>query len=305
MFPFRPERRGLRAGNLNMNIFFCTGRKGYNSGEGMGARGFSHSEEEGGSSMENQLTVALEEVQRLLTLEDLSGALGALSSLLRAVERHAREQGPSGTTWRVASLHHSVPTVVIAPDPATKTAAEAVQFVMSTVRRLETGERLNRSLTPPEEEALNRFASYAAHYRIHLRGEGPDDVVITTQTQKSLSQLRQGATREHGTVEGRLEMVTIRGRMECSVYDALTGHRVRCVFDDAMLNDLLACFGQQVVAEGEIVAHAGRVEMLQLERLRPAHPSQDISLDTYFGIGQDWFDKMPAADLVHRVWGLE
>lgn len=255
--------------------------------------------------MNHQLTMALEEVQRLLTLEDLSGTLGALSSLLRAVERHAREQGPAGTTWRVVSLHHSVPTVVVAPDPATNTAAEAVQFVISTLRRLEEGERLDWPLTQPEEEALNRFASYAAHYRIHLQGEGLDDVVITTQTQKSLSQLRQGATREHGTVEGRLEMVTIRGRMECSVYDVVTGHRVRCVFDDAMLKDLLACFGQQVVAEGEIVVQAGRVEMLQLERLRPTIPSQDISLDTYFGIGQDWFDKVSAGDLVHRVWGHE
>ena len=46
--------------------------------------------------MEHQLTVALEEVQRPLTLEDLSGTLDALSCLLRAAERHAPEYGPSG-----------------------------------------------------------------------------------------------------------------------------------------------------------------------------------------------------------------
>lgn len=54
-------------------------------------------------------------------------------------------------------------------------------------------------------------------------------------------------------------MVTIRGRQECGLYDAMMGHGVRCVFDDTMLKDLLRLFGHQVVAEGEITAYAGGV----------------------------------------------
>lgn len=67
--------------------------------------------------MENGLTLSLEETQSVLALEDLSGTLEALSKLLRAAEYRGRERGSSGATWRVVWLHHSVPTVVVAPDP--------------------------------------------------------------------------------------------------------------------------------------------------------------------------------------------
>lgn len=104
--------------------------------------------------MESQLTVALEEIQSQLAIEDLSGTLIALSHLLRAAERREREQGSSGTTWRVVSLHHSVPPVVIALDPVTRTAGAAVHRVIGTLRRIETGDRLNSPLTEQEAAGL-------------------------------------------------------------------------------------------------------------------------------------------------------
>ncbi len=251
--------------------------------------------------MENGLTLSLEEIQSVLALEDLSGTLEALSKLLRAVERRGRERESSGTIWRVVSLHHSVPTVVVAPDPATETAVAAAQFVMDTLRRLETGQRPERPLTKPEEDSLSRLTAYASRYRIRLNVEGTKDVVVTLQTQASLEAFKHAATYEQGTVEGHLEMVTIRGRMECSLYDDLT-NRVRCFFDEAMLKELLILFGQHVVAEGQITALAGRVDSLRLERLRQVANPQDISLDAYFGMGRDWFDEIPAGNLIHRAW---
>lgn len=252
--------------------------------------------------MENGLTLSLEETQSVLALEDLSGTLEALSKLLRAAEYRGRERGSSGATWRVVWLHHSVPTVVVAPDPPTDTAVAAARFVMGTVRRLETGQRPERSLTKPEEDSLSRLAAYASRYRLRLNVEGTEAVVVTLQTQTSLEAFKHAATYERGTVEGRLEMVTIRGRMECSLYDDLTGNRVRCYFDEVMLKELLFLFGQHVVAEGQITAVAGRVDSLRIEGLRQMDPPRDISLDAYFGMGRDWFDEVPAGTLVHRAW---
>lgn len=149
---------------------------------------------------------------------------------------------------------------------------------------------------------MSRLAAYASRYRLRLNVEGTEAVVVTLQTQTSLEAFKHAATYERGTVEGRLEMVTIRGRMECSLYDDLTGNRVRCYFDEVMLKELLFLFGQHVVAEGQITAVAGRVDSLRIEGLRQIDPPGDISLDAYFGMGRDWFDEVPAETLVHRAW---
>ncbi len=252
--------------------------------------------------MKNGLILSLQELHHVLVLEDLFGTLEAISKLLHSVERYGRERGSSGTTWRVVSLHHSVPTVVLAPDPVTEIAVDAIRFVTGTLQRLETGKSPDRPLTKPEEDSLGRLAGYASRYRMSLSGEGLGEVVVTHQTQASLDALKHVATDEYGAVEGHLEMVTIRGRMEGSLYDDLTGNRVRCIFDEAMLKELLVLFGQHVVAEGQITSVAGRVDSLRIERLRPLNKSQDISLDAYFGMGRDWFDEVPAESLIRRAW---
>ena len=118
----------------------------------------------------------------------------------------------------------------------------------------------------------------------------------------SLASDKTASIDEYGTIEGRLEMVTIRDRMECSVYDDLTDHRVRCFFKEDMLQGLLVKFGKRVVAVGQITSYAGRAETVRLESVQLAESPRDISMDTFFGLGRDWFDDISAANLVHGVW---
>lgn len=60
------------------------------------------------------------------------------------------------------------------------------------------------------------------------------------------------AHRATGSVEGRLEALTIHGRNSFTVFDTLTGHAVECRCDRETLDRAAAHLGKRLLVKGEI-----------------------------------------------------
>jgi len=61
-----------------------------------------------------------------------------------------------------------------------------------------------------------------------------------------------GTLTEEGFVEGTLEMISSRGGLHVSVWDALSDREVRCVVGPQMLDKVKAAFGRRVAVGGTI-----------------------------------------------------
>ncbi len=55
-----------------------------------------------------------------------------------------------------------------------------------------------------------------------------------------------------GAIEGRLQMISERGGLRFAVYDSLTDRRVRCYFDEDLLEKIIFAFGKRVNVYGMI-----------------------------------------------------
>lgn len=64
--------------------------------------------------------------------------------------------------------------------------------------------------------------------------------------------LREEEWEAWGSVEGYLQMVSIRHSPVCSIYDSLTDHRIECRYPDDMFSQVKEALGKRVLASGDL-----------------------------------------------------
>jgi hypothetical protein len=147
----------------------------------------------------------------------------------------------------------------IEAEPARKevkrtTVKRAVRAVTDGMTKLQ-----RRAVRPPFfSDAALREAKTLADLRpksvesIRFR-RGQKQVEVTGQLSVNVDELIGPKYEGLGTIEGTLEAITIHGRHEFSIYDALDNRRVRCTFGAAIpLAEIKAGFGGRVSAYGTI-----------------------------------------------------
>lgn len=75
---------------------------------------------------------------------------------------------------------------------------------------------------------------------------------VTHRSVGNVDQLLAGVMSAHGSVDGRLQMVTERGGLRFMLYDYLTDQGVRCTFNEEKLSEVTHLFGKRVEVFGEI-----------------------------------------------------
>jgi hypothetical protein len=68
--------------------------------------------------------------------------------------------------------------------------------------------------------------------------------------------LVRGTLRSLGSVEGRLEVLSVHQRTHATIYDSVTGRAVRCLFPEDELPLVMGAFGRRVMAHGLIWSNA-------------------------------------------------
>ncbi len=190
-------------------------------------------------------------------------AAGSWNALLRSVDREVAGGSRSNVTWVIESINKGSPLFVeliaqparaeVKPEVVKKTVgavAEGLRVIQQEARR--PAYFSDRSLESAKELAELHDQNLTV---IRVRN-GQASIDVTKRLSANVDELIGPKISSEGTVEGTLEVVSIHGRHEFSIFEPLTGNRVICTFPPEQLDRVMSAFGKRVAAFGEIFATA-------------------------------------------------
>ena len=112
--------------------------------------------------------------------------------------------------------------------------------------------------------------------------------------------------REFSSIDGLLDLISIRGRPHFSMQEHGTGQRVRCVFPDEMISTVKAALGHRVVVEG-LVHYRWDGAPLSVSGVTSLFIRQKSSkpLDEFIGCLPDFTGGIPPGDYIASMRGRE
>lgn len=208
-----------------------------------------------------------------ITLTQLLEAAEALADILRDVDTQTTQRAGGGLDWVIADMRGGSAHLEVYAAP--KDDRLPYRITEQVLRNFEQGMRIiaERSERPPyfTDNALKKARVLTALARqpgieavvVQLNGTR---VSFDRRIDANVRDLVEGDLQTIGSVEGTLEMVTIRGAKHFNVYDEVTDKAVRCYFPDRLLEAVRQAFGQRVLVHGVFtVKRTGEVSSLKVE----------------------------------------
>ncbi len=173
--------------------------------------------------------------------------------------------GTSTLVWSVESLGNSSKIVEAAPYLIHEDGVDnRVRIVSAFVEGMQKIS-LDKPVRPNyfSEDSLLRAKSLANLLdgyvtRISLRGtiEGKlsDYILITQRVAANVDELIGIRRTSLGSIEGKMELISIHGGTYFNIYDQLSGRRIKCVCNRDQLNELTSAqnLGRRILVYGEI-----------------------------------------------------
>jgi len=155
----------------------------------------------------------------------------------------------------------------------------------------ETGEIRVRALTVAQnnltevlqdlEQTLSRHSKSPVEWVVTEPRTGNDKETVELTTQPAVvSEERTNTLRTSiGSVEGRLDMISLHGKPQFTIYSTLTDSAITCTFDkEEIFVDAREALGHRVNVSGLVLSNAkGEPLRVQVERLRKLCNSSDIT----------------------------
>jgi hypothetical protein len=220
--------------------------------------------------------------------------------------------------WYVASLRSDQGLSIelasgMKPAPKRRKAAippdQSQQVAASFVTGLENLEQ--KGISPPylSEDGLRRAsAMFNALNRNGARGykataiDSGKDVEASHKAGDAIRQLLPVSRRYIGSVEGRLETISIHGKQRFIVYHARTNKAVTCRFDDLDMHRLTGMFGERVAASGIIQSNIkGEPVRVQVDDLRVLGQGKLPTTDELAGSHPDFTDDMTTEEFTRYI----
>jgi hypothetical protein len=235
--------------------------------------------QEGAVVMTNTLTFAIYPVFEVLAVETLVKTIDDVHRLVKNVDYAVTGQR-DGRAWIVDRLQSSTPTITIRP---ALDEAETTDDIVAGLRVL--------MLDDPPAEPPAHFSAYVLDELVRLRARfggrnplqqivftavGQEPVTVTPKITTSVERLRGGGLRVLGSVEGTLDVISLRGKPSVTIWDRVTNKPVRCWLpkDRAWLTRAKELLGERVLVSGRVQYYPGRgpYSIDQMSELRSMAP---------------------------------
>jgi len=229
-----------------------------------------------------------------ITADKFAKGIAAFVAMIKDVAKHV--SGTSrGVQWTIGVRPGSA-MIDCTPLPS-RAPATVLPTILDTIERgvisTEAG-----SACPPHfsEKALNdmrKLASVLEHrpdevdlIRVWRNGRSHQ---VTTQTVANVDAIHGIASRDWGTIEGRLQMITEVRRLRFVVRDAVTARLTECFFDDDIIDDVTSAFGKRVSVSGVILYRAnGDTKSIEVEEFSVMPDEDELpDIDDMIGILQE------------------
>ena len=226
-----------------------------------------------------------------VSLPLLAESLSAFRNVLQEVDKSVAG-GHSGTLeWLVVSLKAGgSATIEAVAEPREAEADNGPTVIRACVtgfRILDQGPTAVESFTDEALEQLKRLATLVTGEVRGFRVTAPslnETATITQRTVANIVSLAGLGWYSIGSVEGRLETVSIHGQPTFTIYDALTSRAVRCEFEPDFLRRALDSVGARVLVHGRLQRDArGRpVRLRDIDAFRVLDAPS--SIDVFIGL---------------------
>lgn len=163
-----------------------------------------------------------------------------------------------GVVWMVSAQTGSM-IISASPEPRkveNVVVAHALKAIKSGFGQLETKDSRPEYFS---DTSLYHLRELSALVTDSLGGSGVITIrhenklqKISSRTFANVSGILEANWNESGSIEGRIALISDRGRFEVQVDDLLTGHAVKCLVSGDMEQKLIAAFKRRVVVSGNV-----------------------------------------------------
>lgn len=182
-------------------------------------------------------------------------AAGSLLTLLREVGRSVPGKP---VEWRLAELRGGSAVVTLRPSAdAADRASATIHRALSGLAAMDAAARRPAHFPDRALRSARRLGSLAkgADRLVVSAGGVPAErsaFSVSERLAEHVTRLLPSTHTATGSIEGRMEALSIHGKNSFVVFDTLTGHGVECRCDRETLDRAAAHLGKRVLAKGEI-----------------------------------------------------
>lgn len=203
--------------------------------------------------IDTDITLELDEDE--ITVAEFTSAFDHFVGLVREVSKSVDASAPR--EWLVKVYPGSI-GVGLYPKPGQSSAAlHAVRTtVLDGFNALANGKRPARFT----DKAINHAKSISKVFE--KRNKPTSSIRLWSGNQKSIpvkkkiaaeaSKLLDPVFEDYGSVEGRLEVVTAHGKLECTIYDSLGERAIKCDLAEDLIGEAIHAFRKRVEVFGRV-----------------------------------------------------
>ena len=198
-----------------------------------------------------------------------------LTDLLRELE--ISMTGREGLEWHIADLRMGSANLAIAPvTQSPESADKSPQIIDATMKGLEIVENspqrphhfTDQALRHAKE--LTKAANGADRLSIFSGGAKPRRVSVSSRLVAHVDELIGTKSVALGSLEGRLEALTVHSSIAFSIYDSITNRRILCRCSRETLDAAIEHFDRRVSVSGEIQFNArGEATSMEVDEVHP------------------------------------
>lgn len=220
-----------------------------------------------------------------VTLQRLAESADHFLGLLREVDQELTEQRGGSFEWVLSGLRLGSLELEAYAEP--KTEEVDVFFSRQVFSAVRAGIKVISSQQRRPPHFTDAALTHARRLAESLSDEGVTEIAVRTNGQREIfsrslvanvEALSRGTVKSIGSVEGRLETVSLHATPYFNVYSALTGRAVRCEFPIEDLERVREALGRRVSVFGVLLSSAetGHKQSLQVEEFTIFPPDEEL-----------------------------
>ena len=230
-------------------------------------------------------TIKLGEGENRISIDALAEALENALEMLRSV---GQEFTPAGTVvrWEVVAASMRSPLTMRLraaqgngrlPRAYGKRIAEAcVHGLAKLEREPELPPHFNDDALLAVQKLVKGTQKEGAKMTVAF--DRAESVTPTAQAVENIKRVVEKARIyiDYGTLEGRLEEVSIHGGPHFVIWEALTNHRVECAVASELLDESMRLMGRRVAVTGRVRYRNRKPTLIQVESFRPLRDVNEL-----------------------------
>jgi len=203
----------------------------------------------------NRLTITVDHDGPAIALDSFLTVITEAVGLLRSMDCVKAKTPRPNMRWVISAISMHSPIQFTVEGIALKAEGPLVEIVdpfMQDVTRLEAGGK-PELFTPDMQDGAKRLVSVLGHHGIRGMRFNSDSMEVRP-TQRIAARVDELADAyfEIGSIEGRLEVLSVHGQDCVKVWDARWGCGVRCLVSDSQLQEATFLLRKRVSVRGRI-----------------------------------------------------